>query len=67
MAQRTRRELLQIAEFLEGAGQQSCVAVHAPGEYRSDTVRNTDAWAHAFDVKPGDKLYLKPEQRVRIW
>jgi predicted metalloendopeptidase len=40
---------------------------HAPGEYRSDTVRNVEAWARAFDVKPGDKLYLKPEDRVRIW
>jgi predicted metalloendopeptidase len=40
---------------------------HAPGEYRSDTVRNVDAWYKAFDVAPGDKLYLKPEDRVRIW
>ena len=40
---------------------------HAPGEYRSDTVRNVDAWYKAFDVKPGDRLYLKPEDRVRIW
>jgi predicted metalloendopeptidase len=30
-------------------------------------VRNIDAWYEAFDVKPGDKLYLPPEQRVRIW
>jgi putative endopeptidase len=40
---------------------------HPPGEYRSDTVRNLDAWYKAFDVAPGDKLYLKPEDRVRIW
>jgi putative endopeptidase len=40
---------------------------HAPGEYRSDTVRNADAWYKAFDVSPADKLYLKPEDRVRIW
>ena len=26
-----------------------------------------DAWYQAFDVKSGDKLYLSPEQRVRIW
>jgi predicted metalloendopeptidase len=26
-----------------------------------------DAWYKAFDVKPGDKMYLPPEQRVRIW
>ena len=40
---------------------------HSPGEYRSDTVRNVDAWYKAYDVVPGDKLYLKPEDRVRIW
>lgn len=40
---------------------------HAPGNYRALTVRNLDAWYDAFDVKPGDKLYLAPEQRVRIW
>jgi putative endopeptidase len=30
-------------------------------------VRNIDAWYKAFGVKPGDKMYLPPEQRVRIW
>jgi putative endopeptidase len=40
---------------------------HAPGKYRSDTVRNVDAWYKAYDIAPSDKLYLKPEDRVRIW
>jgi putative endopeptidase len=40
---------------------------HPPGEYRADTVRNIDAWYSAFDVKPGEKLYLAPQERVRIW
>jgi predicted metalloendopeptidase len=40
---------------------------HAPAEYRADTVRNIDAWYTAFDVKPGQKLYLDPPDRVRIW
>lgn len=40
---------------------------HAPGEYRSDTVRNVDAWYKAYDVTPADKLYLKPQDRVGIW
>jgi putative endopeptidase len=40
---------------------------HSPGEYRSDTVRNVDAWYKAYDVISGDKLYLKPENRVGIW
>lgn len=40
---------------------------HSPGEYRSDTVRNVDSWYESYRVGPGDKLYLKPEDRVRIW
>ena len=39
---------------------------HSPGQYRSDTVRNVDAWYKAYDISSGDKLYLKPEDRVRI-
>lgn len=40
---------------------------HAPGKYRSDTVRNVDAWYKSYDIAPSDKLYLKPEDRIRIW
>ena len=41
---------------------------HSPGEFRANgTVRNMDEWYTAFDVKPEAKLYLPPEQRVRIW
>ncbi|HEX8622531.1 MAG TPA: M13 family metallopeptidase, partial [Allosphingosinicella sp.] len=41
---------------------------HSPPEYRVDgVVRNVDAWYKAFNVKPGDKLYLPPEERVSIW
>jgi predicted metalloendopeptidase len=40
---------------------------HAPGQYRALTVRNLDAWYDAFGVKPGDKLYLPPEKRAKIW
>jgi putative endopeptidase len=40
---------------------------HAPAQFRADTVRNADAWYEAFDVRPGEKLYLAPESRVRIW
>ena len=41
--------------------------VHSPGEYRALTVRNLDPWYPAFEVKPGQDLYLAPEQRVKIW
>jgi predicted metalloendopeptidase len=40
---------------------------HSPAEYRADTVRNLDAWYDAFKVVPGQKLYLAPGDRVRIW
>jgi putative endopeptidase len=41
---------------------------HSPPHYRvNGIVRNFDEWYKAFDVKPGDKLYLPPAQRVRIW
>jgi putative endopeptidase len=40
---------------------------HAPDEYRADSARNHDAWYAAFDVKPGQQLYLAPPDRVRVW
>jgi len=40
---------------------------HAPGEYRSDTVRNLEDWYRAYGVAPGDKLYLEPGARAGIW
>ena len=41
---------------------------HAPVQYRVDgVVRNMDAWYEAFNIKPGEKLFLAPENRVRIW
>jgi endothelin-converting enzyme/putative endopeptidase len=41
---------------------------HSPAEYRvNGVVRNMDEWYKAFDVKPGDKMYLPPEKRVRVW
>jgi putative endopeptidase len=41
---------------------------HSPGPYRTiGAPVNMDAWYEAFDVKPGDKLYKKPEERIRMW
>jgi putative endopeptidase len=41
---------------------------HSPDMFRvNGVVHNIDAWYQAFDVKPGDKLYVPPDQRVRIW
>ncbi|PZQ63289.1 MAG: peptidase M13 [Phenylobacterium zucineum] len=41
--------------------------VHSPGPWRALTVRNLDAWYPAFEVKEGQKLYLSPTDRVKIW
>jgi len=41
---------------------------HSPGEFRANgIVRNFDQWYEAFDIQPGDALYLAPEKRVKIW
>ena len=40
---------------------------HSPSAERASTVRNMDAWYAAFGAKPGEKLYLAPGERVKIW
>jgi putative endopeptidase len=41
---------------------------HSPGIYRCNgTVRNMDPWYTAFNVQPGDALFLPPDQRVTVW
>ncbi len=47
--------------------QQVMTDPHAPAEYRAAEVRNMDSWYAAFDVQPGQKLYLAPPDRVQIW
>ena len=55
----------QREEFLRRAAIED---VHAPPLQRLlGSIRNVDEWYTAFDVKPGDKYFLKPEERVRIW
>jgi putative endopeptidase len=55
------------AKYREAALQQQLKAgTHTPTHLRSNTLRNFDAWYDAFGIKDG-KLYLPPEQRVRIW
>src|SRR5690606_18437415 len=40
---------------------------HTPGQWRALTVRNIDAWYDTFKVQDGQALFLKPEERVKIW
>ncbi len=52
----------------DAARRQIVTDPHSPPKERvNGVVRNIDAWYAAFDVKEGDKLYLPPDQRVRIW
>jgi putative endopeptidase len=52
----------------ETAAQFIITDTHSPGPYRTiGPLVNMDAWYKAFDVKPGDKLYKAPEERIRIW
>lgn len=46
---------------------QLAVGPHTPSHFRARVVRNHDAWYKAFDVKPGDALYLPEDERIRIW
>ena len=55
---KTRPEFLRVLLTTDG---------HAPDQYRADTVRNIDAWYQAFSIRSGRKLYLAPEERVRVW
>jgi endothelin-converting enzyme/putative endopeptidase len=40
---------------------------HSPAEFRANIVRNLDEFHDAFGTRPGDGLWLDPEDRVRIW
>jgi putative endopeptidase len=40
---------------------------HAPDPFRAATVRNLDPWYDAFQVKEGQRLFLAPADRVRVW
>ena len=62
-----RADLARQVRASRALRQQVLADGHAPDEYRADTVRNLDAWYDAFDVKPGEKLYLAPADRVRVW
>lgn len=55
------------AKIGEGAMRKQLASDHAPENYRVATVRNFDAWYDAFDVVKGERLYLEPKARVRVW
>lgn len=57
------------AKYREGALRELVMSdVHSPPYFRvNGPLPNIDAWYKAFNVQPGDKLYIKPEDRVSIW
>lgn len=61
-AQRWRKLQTDVA-----ARRQIATDTHAPPPCRGNLVRNVAAWTRAFGVKAGDRLYLKPEERVLVW
>ena len=56
-------------KYREGALREVVMSdVHSPANFRvNGPLPNIDVWYAAFNVQPGDKLYIKPENRVRIW
>jgi len=59
-----RWQMLQSEDALR---KQVANDIHAPGPFRSATVRNVDSWYKAFGVSRGEQLYLEPENRIGIW
>jgi predicted metalloendopeptidase len=57
------------AKYRDGALREQVMSdPHSPAIFRvNGPLPNIDAWYNAFNVHPGDKLYIKPEERVSIW
>jgi putative endopeptidase len=52
----------------EAAAQRILTDPHSPEQYRTNApITNMDAWYAAFNIQPGDKLYKKPEERIKVW
>ncbi|GAB3693041.1 M13 family metallopeptidase [Spirosoma flavus] len=52
----------------ESQAQLILVDPHAPGMYRCNgPVANIDAWYQAFNVQPSNKMYKRPEDRIKVW
>jgi len=69
-----QRVLLSFAQVWQGKNRDEelirrlATDPHSPAEFRTNgVVRNVDEFYQAFEVQPGDDLYLAPEERVRIW
>jgi putative endopeptidase len=60
--------VFRVKDREESRRRQAQEGTHTPFRFRAMApMRNIDAWYAAFGVKPGDRYYLAPEERVRIW
>ncbi|AYL96979.1 M13 family metallopeptidase [Mucilaginibacter celer] len=61
-------QIWRSSQTPESAAQRILTDPHSPEQFRTNgPVGNIDAWYKAFDVQPGDKMYKKPEERIRVW
>ncbi|MBD2756441.1 M13 family metallopeptidase [Spirosoma validum] len=61
-------QVWRINVLPETQAQLIMVDPHAPGLYRCNgPLSNINAWYQAFNVQPGDKMYKKPEDRIKVW
>jgi putative endopeptidase len=52
----------------ESAAQRILTDSHSPGMFRTNgPLQNIDAFYKAFNVKEGDKMYVAPQDRIRVW
>ncbi|WP_295767221.1 M13 family metallopeptidase [uncultured Mucilaginibacter sp.] len=52
----------------EASMQQIMTDPHSPEQFRTNApITNMDAWYKAFNIQPGNKMYKKPEERIKIW
>jgi len=56
-----------LTQFLKMREDARRLAIDVHAQFRAQTVRNLDAWYRAFKMKPGEKLYLAPKNRMKIW
>ncbi|WP_420148090.1 M13 family metallopeptidase [Spirosoma sp.] len=61
-------QVWRINVLPETQAQLILVDPHAPGMYRCNgPLSNINAWYQAFNIQPGDKMYKKPEDRIKVW
>lgn len=61
-------QIWRVNMLPEQQAQQIMTDPHAPGQYRCNgPVSNITAWYQAFNIQPGDRMYKKPEDRIKVW